>query len=147
MNEKELIALLAGTREAPIFVCRISPDMAAAIGAIATEVWLSRETVCKQESKHGGASKRLYLRAPHVIANGYVRVQPPHHLIFIHHEKAEKIRSFKAVVKATQAGNELFLASIHRVKKTDVRATYRKTTTLEKWKRRRREVGPPKNPT
>ena len=147
MNEQELIALLTGMRKDPIFVCRISQDMAAAIGVADTAVWLSRETVVKQESKHSEPSKRLYLRAPHIIANGFVRVQPPHHLIFIYHEKMEKLRSFQAVVKATQAGHELYLVSIHRVDRTGVRATHRKTTTLEKWKRRRREVGPPKNPT
>ncbi|HER26338.1 MAG TPA: hypothetical protein ENI69_04440 [Rhodospirillales bacterium] len=147
MNEQEILALLTGERNESVFVCRVSQDQASAIGAKTTEVWLSRATVIKQESKHYSTSKDLYFMVPRIIAKGFVRFQPPHHMIFILHEKTDKTRSFKAVVKATKTGHELYLVSIHRVARGDVRAVYRRTTSLEKWKRKRREVGPPRNPT
>ena len=146
MNENELLALLTGQLARAIYVCRVSSRVATAIGAQTTAVWLSPETTNKQEAKRSGDEHALYLKAPVVIEKGYVRIEPPYHAIFIYHERREKLRSFKAVVKATQDGQRLYLQSIHRVERSDVRAIYRKTEKLSEWEKRR-EVGPPKNPT
>ena len=147
MDENELLALLTGMRQAPISVCRIPHQIAAAIGALTTLVRLSPSTVRKQESKHRDSLSKLYLRAPIIITEGHVRISPPRHLVFIYHEEREKTRSFKAVVKSTTLGHELYLVSIHRVSRGDVRAAFRRTVDVEEWCKGRREVGPPRNPT
>ena len=147
MDENEILALLTGRRKRPVFVCRLSRDLASIVGADDTAIWLTPATARKQESKHRDRNLALYLRAPEVISDGFVLVQPPYHLLFIFHERREKIRSFKAVVKATRDGASLFLVSVHRVDKTDVRAAYRRAIRLWDWKKGVREVGPPKNPT
>jgi hypothetical protein len=103
--------------------------------------------VAKQESKHKHPDIELYRRAPVIIEHGFVRIEPPRHAIYILHEETEKRRSYKAVVKATRDGRELFLVSLHRVDRTDVRAVYRRTISLDDWEKGVREVGPPKNPT
>jgi len=147
VDENELLKLLTRERLNPIYVCRISDRVATAIGARTTSVWLSPDTTNKQETKRGAADFPLYRHAPIAITHGFTRIDPPYHAIFIYHEKTEKRRSFKAVVKATRDGRELYLVSIHRADKTTVRAVYRKTNSLSEWERSRREVGPPKNPT
>ena len=73
-------------------------------------------------------------------------MQPPKYLVFIHHIKTDKIKSWRAMIKATEDGHELYLVSVHRQRKSDVRATFRRTMSIKDFKARR-EVGPPKNPT
>ena len=146
MTEEELLALLSGTRKTPVRVCRIPQALAGLIGALTTSVWLSHNTICKQESKHHSPSLKPYLLAPTIISKGYRRIQPPKHLVFIHHIRNGKIRSWRATVKATNDGRELYLVSVHRQRKSDVRATYKRTLSIKEFKARR-EVGPPTNPT
>ena len=146
MELSALFDLLQGVRHEPILVCRLPPDLAELIGAHDTAVWLSRDTVTKQEAKHPSPSLTNYMLASTVIRDGFVRVQPPHHLAFIYHVKDEKTRSWRAYVKATNDGRECYLVSIHRVTRTGVRATYRRTLSVMGWKVRRK-VGPPSNPT
>lgn len=149
MDESELISLLSDQRAAPVFVCRVDPRVASAINAHTRSVYLSRVTVQKQEAKHRMKSVNLYMMAPLIIERGWVRIEHPRHAIFIYHEKhGTKTRSYKAAVKATRDGGELYLASVHRVRRTDVRAVYTKTVSLLEHERgKRREVGPPTNPT
>ena len=147
MDEDELLKLLTGEHTAPIRVCRIQDRVARAIGANGTSVRLSLDTTNKQETKRSPADFPLYRRAPIIIARGFVLIEPPYHAIFIYHENTDKRRSFKAVVKVTQDGRELYLVSIHRIGRSAVRAVFRKAIRLTEWERGRREVGPPKNPT
>lgn len=148
VNEVELMNLLAGTRRDPIFVGRVSARVAAAINAHTTAVWLSRDTVEKQESKHRADAQETYRMVPIVLASRFIRIESPCHAIFIHHYKdGADTKSYKAVVKTTADGSEIYLVSIHRAGKGDVRAVYRKTVSLTSHERSRREVGPPKNPT
>lgn len=147
MEEDELFRLLKNEIKGPIYVCDIAYDVAEAIQAHTYSVLLSRTTVEKQEAKRRPGDIGLYLRAPEVIQRGFVLIEPPHHALFIYHERTDKLRSYKAVVKSADEGYELYLKSIHRVDRSSVRATFRKAIRLTEWKMGRREVGPPKNPT
>lgn len=148
MDENELLDLVSGKRTEPIFVCRMKQDVAETIGALTTSVWLSPDTRDKQSAKHNDHYLRLCTLAPTIISSKYVRILLPHQAHFIHHERRDgKIISYRAVVKSTKAGTEIYLISVHRMRRSDVRATYKKTISLEAAKRKRREVGPPTNPT
>ena len=72
MNEQELLGLLTGTRTRPILVCRIAHKHAQFINSQTTAVWLSRETVEKQEVKHQANKHNLYMMAPTVLNKGGV---------------------------------------------------------------------------
>ena len=121
---------------------------ARSIDALSNAVYLSRETALKINGKHQDKVLQMLTRAPEILSTSYVRVEHPKHLIFIHHDREpDKIRSYKAVVKRVRDEQRLLLVALHRVDKTSVRSTYRKTVSVKQWERRRREVGPPKNPT
>jgi hypothetical protein len=146
MVDAELLALLTGERQGVIHVCSIRADLARLVGATTTAVWLSDYTVRKQEIRHHHPDLVLYRLAPTIIREGFIRVQPKYHLVFIWHHETDKLRSYRATVKATRDGREMYLASVHRLDPTDVRATYRRTVSVRDHEERR-EVGPPGNPT
>jgi uncharacterized protein YcgL (UPF0745 family) len=148
MNENELLALLSGERLKPIYVCHAKMEVASLAEAKTGSVFLSRDTVIKQEAKHKrkrhdqGIDLDTYVKAPEVIRSGFPRVMHKQfgkpQLVFVKHYKdADKVRSYKAVVKATKQGHELFLVSIHRVDKSDVRNLYKKSHSVKSWKNRR----------
>jgi hypothetical protein len=127
MDDEELLALLTGQKRGVIQVCSIRANLARLIGSTTTAVWLSDDTVRKQESKHHHPDLALYRLAPTIILNGYARIQPKYHLAFIWHHTTNKLRSYRAMVKATMDGREMYLVSIHRQNRGDVRATFAKT--------------------
>jgi hypothetical protein len=78
--------------------------------------------------------------APIIIENGFIRVQPPNSLAFIYHTPPDsrgRSLSYKAIVKATKDGRELFLTSTFRIDRTGVRATFKRTISLEEWNKQK----------
>lgn len=140
MDELELLALLTGVRKTPIFVCHVSTRLRLILRASTTHVLLSPETVRKQEAKHRGSSADLYRLAPTIIASEFVRFDAENRRVICiwHAPKNElgKVKSYKAVVKATRTGHELFLMSVHRVDKTSVRSVFKRTLSLDDWERK-----------
>lgn len=147
MDAIELLRLVGGEIIGPIRVGRVSDRVASAIGATTTIVWLSSQTVHKQETKRTAGDISLYKRAPAILESPFILIEEPHHAIFLMHEKTDKVRSYKAVIKATENGSELYLVSVHRIDRNGVRNAFIRGTRLTQFEKRRREVGPPKNPT
>lgn len=131
MDDEELLRLLTGERNRPIRVGTVSSRVQTALNALTRVVYLSPETVRKQEFKRVAENQNLYFRIPKILESPYILVEPPNVAIFIMHERTDKIRSFKAVVKRTKKADELFLVSLHRVDRSDVRRVYRRAWRLD----------------
>ena len=140
MDEAELLALLNGVRTTPILVCQLAPRLAKLLGAGTTRVLLSPETMAKEEAKHRAANHDLYMLAPLILSSPFVRVDEKNgRLIFIWHAPRDpdgKVRSYKGVIKATKEKHELYLMSVHRVDRTGVRSSYRRTISLDEWNKK-----------
>lgn len=139
MNEWELLRLLQGVIAGPIRVCRLDDEHARLLGATTTLVWLSRDTVVKQESKHRmvppggiGISLDLYQLAPAMIGFGIPRFyeQKPVVQYLLEYKRGE---FYTCVVKATKSRAELYLVSIFKVgDERDVRRIMRRTIDWKK---------------
>jgi len=137
MDESELLALLAGVRTTPIFVCHLATRLVRLLGASTTRVLLSPQTMAKEEAKHRAANHDLYKLAATILASPFVRIdEKTKRLIFVWHSPKDargKVKSYKAVVKATANGRELYLMSVHRMDRTSVRSVFKRTKSLEEW--------------
>ncbi|MDZ7714423.1 MAG: hypothetical protein U5L06_15635 [Rhodovibrio sp.] len=135
MDEYALFRLLTGERTSHVVAGQIPSRVARALRAETCSVFLSAETVYKQESKHFNEKMALYMRAPNLFKSPYVLIQNCNRAIFIVHEKKGKIRSYKAVVKVTKNRQKLFLMSIHRVDRSDIRAAFRNSVRLTEFEK------------
>lgn len=133
MDDAELLALLSGLRATPIRVCRMNPYHAKKIGAHSNVVLLSRESVGHIEGKHGAKQRtrdlRLYRLAETIITQGTLYQDAARSMLAVwtappnEHGKSE---IYKAAMKATKNGNEIYLSSVHRIDERGLRALQRR---------------------
>jgi hypothetical protein len=126
--EADVLALLAGTRLKPIPVAPILSAQARAIGAHSTQVLLSSYTALKIWLKHTPTSFTptfnapvLFNLVPRIIFDGECRKIAPRRLIFLWSSSKDTTAPYKAVVKATQDGQLVFLESVYRIQFAQVR--------------------------
>src|SRR6059058_5220549 len=111
MDEAELLALLHGIREAPIRVCRMNSYFPGKIGAHTNVVLLSRDTVSHMEAKHRQRDLKLYRLAETIINYGTLYEVEARKVIAVWHappDEGGKVEIYKAVLKATKNGREIF---------------------------------------
>ena len=126
--EAGVLALLAGTRLKPIPVTPILSAQARAIGAHSTQVLLSSYPALKIWLKHTPTSFTptfnapvLFNLVPRIIFDGECRKIAPRRLIFLWSSSKDTTAPYKAVVKATQDGQLVFLESVYRIQFAQVR--------------------------
>ena len=91
-------------------VAALDGDLKTRLSASQNAVILSDQTLAKQRRHHPELTDTEYRLLPDVVNRGLVVAQGDQRLVFFHREG----RIYKAVVKATQDGKELYLVTFHR---------------------------------
>lgn len=126
VDENELFDLLIGRRTLPVRICRF--PMIRHIGALTEVIWLSHADMVKNEAKHKAFAQNLYALSPIIIRAGEPRKQDERTAVFLY--DGPERRLFKAAVRRTRDGNEVYLKSVHPIRMGDYRAIMRKTKPL-----------------
>ena len=139
MDDRELLDLLTGVRAHPIRVGRITPYRARLIGAGTTIVMLSHYTLAKQETKHKDETLNLYRIGAAALSSDDARVHPPRKMNF--RFCALDGKEYRATIKANAAGTEIYLVSVHELKKNQWQATCSRTYSEREWDHRQYMIG------
>jgi hypothetical protein len=121
MDEDELFRVITGQSNHVIRVCRLPVEQQRALGADTPVVWLSPETCRKTEVKHHHPQLELYRKAPLILEFGKVFRIDERHLLFVHEFTAHPDKPYRAVVKRTIEGNEIYLVSVSRMRPKQMR--------------------------
>lgn len=135
MDERELLDLLTGVRTTHVRVCRMDSRVASEIGSHSNVVLLSRQTVAKLEAKHKTRDFLLYRLAETIICDGTLHRDTELTVVAIWYSPPDaigKIEIYKAVLKATRHGREVFLSTVHRIDETSERAIRRRAEKFGK---------------
>jgi hypothetical protein len=103
-------------------VAVLDEELARLVQAKRQTVLLSAETMDKQRESHPDLQPHEYQLIPEAIERGEVIAQGEDRLVFLHREQ----RLYKAVVKATQDREELFLISLQRADERERQRMLRK---------------------
>ncbi|CAK0848243.1 unnamed protein product [Prorocentrum cordatum] len=116
---------LPGVPPSAVPIAYVEASLARAVGASAGPIWLSPETAAKQRRRHPELSERDYLQAAGAFGdcevvkegrNGYSR----HLLFLVKRGTRHAWRWWKAAVKATEDGAELYLVTLHPLESREV---------------------------
>lgn len=121
----------AALPDQPFPIAALTADQASAIGATARTVRFSPQTLEKQKRRHAELTIADYRLLPEIISN------PSHAL----REDDRKVRLlwesdgqwWRATVKATEQGDELYVLSMHRVGANEVAALVRRFAAIVEW--------------
>ena len=113
LDPKELANLLAGISHTPVTVGILEPELAQYIKATCREIWLSYDTVIKQQAQHDEIEFHHYLILPEIFARGLVLQDTPKSLTFLYQKSVTPGGLLRATMKATQLGNEIYLITFH----------------------------------
>ncbi len=121
----------AALPDQPFPIGALSADQAAALGATARTVRFSPQTLEKQRGRHQELTIADYRLLPEIISN------PAHAL----REDDRKVRLlwesdgqwWRATVKATGQGNELYVLSLHRLRADDVSSLVGRFAAILEW--------------
>jgi hypothetical protein len=116
MDPDELYALLDGLIPGPIRVCDLDPALASMLGAHGTTVLLSAQTRQKQDARHGELTLDDYRMLPATIMLGEHRRQEWNKSVVLFMDCEATNRNYRACIKATEDGRELFVVSFHRIR-------------------------------
>lgn len=120
-----------GLADQPFPIAALNADQASAIGATARTVRFSAQTLEKQKGRHPELTIADYRLLPEIISN------PAHAL----REDDRKVRFlwesdgqwWRATVKATEQGNELYVLSLHRLRTDDVSSLINRFAAILEW--------------
>ena len=115
MKDDELLALLSSRSTRSIHVCHIEDHIASAIGASTTAVWLSKATVVKQFVVHRDIKFEHYRMLPIVLRYGAAVLDRKHHVTVVYPDTSIFDCPFKATIKATGLGTEIYTTTFHVV--------------------------------
>lgn len=113
----------------------MGPYHAARIGAHDNIVLLSRTTAAKLESKHRSRDLRLYRLAETIICEGEIFLDKPNTAVAVWRAPVGsdgKRECFKAVLKATKSGHEIYLTTVHRIEERGMTSIRRRSLKLGK---------------
>ncbi|MCJ2037502.1 hypothetical protein MKK55_00790 [Methylobacterium sp. J-059] len=130
MDFEHLLGLHTGTRRDPLPIVSIDPLVARALGADVRQVLLSAATIRKQLVHHRELPISVYRALPPCLLRGAYRQDGPRSAVVLFTEPVEPGRHFRAYVKATQAGHELYLTSFLTMRDRDMRRELRKPYPL-----------------
>lgn len=127
MDFGHLVGLLLDERREPLVICRLETPVALAIGAKSFDVLLSHYTVCKQLERHADLVAEDYRALPLAIQFGEVRLQAERTALVLYTDVVLN-RNFRAAIKATQDGSEVYCVSFNKLRdrhlKKDLRKPY-----------------------
>lgn len=126
MDFEHLLGLHTGTRRDPLPIADIDRIVARAIGSQTRRVLLSAETIQKQLRRHRELPISIYRCVAPCLASGSYRQDGPRSAIVLFTDRAIFGAHFRACIKATQAGHELYLASFPMMRERDLRRELRK---------------------
>jgi hypothetical protein len=126
MDFEHLLGLHTGTRSDPLPVAEIDPTVADRLGSRTRLVFLSAETVRKQLRHHRELPISVYRWVAPTLAWGSYRQDGPRTALVLHTDAVGTGHHFRAYLKATQAGHELYLASFLMMRERDLRRELRK---------------------
>lgn len=127
LNPNELANLLAGISHTPVMVGILEPKLAKHIKATCREIWLSYDTVIKQQAKHAEIESHHYLILPEIFARGLVLQDTPRSLTFLYQKSVTPGGLLRATMKATQLGDEIYLTTFHMTNAKKILKFYRHT--------------------
>lgn len=117
MDHEALDALLSSSSSvASVVVGEIEAALAEAISATVNTVYLSWMTAQKQLRQHPDLKLWEYQLLPTILHRGIVVKDSPKTLIVTHYDIEPPNRLYKAAIKATDVGHEIYLISFHRAR-------------------------------
>jgi hypothetical protein len=126
LDFEHLLGLHTGERQDYLPICRIDLLVAAARGATTDIVFLSRQTIQKQLSHHKELPISAYRALAACLAFGEYRQDTPRTAVVLFVDTVLTDSYYRAAIKATEAGDEIFLTSFLPVRTRAYRAELRK---------------------
>jgi hypothetical protein len=117
MNFRHFLGLYNGDRIDPVIVANVDPVIAAALEAKVLRVFLSRETILKQQVKHSELTADDYRVLPPAMRLGEFRLEKPRSAIVLFVDSRLHGWGFRAHVKATANGREMYVDSFCLMRK------------------------------
>lgn len=105
-------------------------EIAQALGAYTTTVFLSRATIQKQQARHGDMPISYYLAVKACLHNGQYERDGERQAVILFVDPVLFNTNFRAAIKATQNGAELYLTSFLRLKDKKYRRELRQCRPL-----------------
>ena len=126
MDFEHLLGLHTGIRSDPLPVSEIDPSTARAIGARTRHVLLSADTVRKQIAHHRELPISVYRCLGTCLSRGEYRQDSPRSALVLFTDDQIFQTHFRAYLKATIRGDEIYLLSFLMMRDRDVRREQRK---------------------
>jgi hypothetical protein len=126
MNLNHFLALYRQERIDPVIVCNLPASLVAMIGAKVTRVYLSTETLDKQRRRHPDMTEAHYRALAAALRNGEYRQDSPRTAVVLFVDARLNGLSFRAYVKSTDNGKEIYVTSFCVVGKRQYRAELRR---------------------
>ena len=126
MDFVHLLGLHTGTHRHPLPVAEIDPIVARALGARVRQVLLSAETIRKQLARHRELPISVYRWLEPCLLAGEYRQDGPRSALILFTNAEEPARNFRADLKATASGHELYVTSFLTMRDRDLRREVRK---------------------
>lgn len=126
MNFNHFISLYRGERIDRVIVCNLHPDIAASIGARVTRVYLSSETLEKQKRRHPDLQEFHYRALRPAINLGEYRQETERTAVVLFVDSRLTGLSYRAHIKATENGREIYANSFCLLGKRQYRAELRR---------------------
>lgn len=127
MDFEHLLGLHTGTHRHSLAIAEIAPPIARSINANVTTVLLSADTVRKQLRHHRELPISAYLHVKDCLDMGEYKQDSPRSAIVLYARSAEPYRNFRAYLKATQNGDEIYLLSFLVMRDRDLKREQRKS--------------------
>jgi hypothetical protein len=119
MEINEFLRLARGEITGPIRVGRVPDSVKYALDSDTSAVWLSRDTLYKQFSRHGKLDATVYEALPYTLTHGDAfRLDGTRAGLVLDMRATTKYR-FNAVVKCTKDRSEMYLISFYPLRKRD----------------------------
>jgi hypothetical protein len=126
MDFEHLLGLHTGSRHEPLPIADIDLLIAQVLDARTRRVLLSAETIQKQLRRHADLPISAYRCAGHCLRRGSYRQDGPRSAAVLYTDQSLFGTHFRAYIKATQAGHELYLVSFLMMRERDLRRELRK---------------------
>jgi hypothetical protein len=127
LSDEEWYLFAVGGIPGPVPVCRLAPDLARLVGLEAGIVRIARPYAQKLRFKHKLAPEEFRM-LPATLQLGTVLQQDRNRLLFFRNREPRGV--YQAVVKATNSGSELWVATFHRQSNSEFARKSRRYTFI-----------------
>ncbi len=131
LNSAEFSAFAAGVGRGAYPVAVASTEMQEALGVPVKAVWLSADDRDKQVSKDNEEGRRRYVLVQRMIDAGWI-VKYRDNAVSIYEEDGEW---YQAAIRATKAGDELYLKSLRRAEAGQLARDIKRGTVIQEGKK------------